>query len=88
MLVTSGVLVDAFTFPFLHRVELGDFGGPLTVLALVVLMNIVNFSDGVDGLAAGVCAIAAVAFSIIAFDLERNTAGILSAIIAAPPWAS
>ena len=44
-------------------------------------MNIVNFSDGVDGLAAGVCAIAAVAFSIIAFDLGRNTAGILAAIV-------
>ena len=81
VLVSSGVQVDTFTFPFLHRVELGDLGGPLTVLALVVLMNIVNFSDGVDGLAAGVCAIAAVAFSIIAFDLGRNTAGILAAII-------
>ena len=81
VLVTSGVQVDAFTFPFLHRVELGDFGGPLTVVAVVVLMNIVNFSDGVDGLAAGVCAIAAVAFSIIAFDLGRNTAGILAAIV-------
>ena len=80
VLVSSGVQVDAFTFPFVHRVELGDFGGPLTVLALVVLMNIVNFSDGVDGLAAGVCAIAAVAFSIIAFDLGRTTAGILAAI--------
>jgi len=81
VLVTSGVEVDAFTFPFVHRVELGDFGGPLTVLALVALMNIVNFSDGVDGLAAGVCAIAALAFSIIAFDLGRDTAGILAAII-------
>ena len=81
VLVTSGVQVDAFTFPFVHRVELGDFGGPLTVVALVLLMNIVNFSDGVDGLAAGVCAIAAVAFSIIAFDLGRNTAGILAAIV-------
>src|SRR5215207_3219717 len=80
VLVTSGLVVDTFTFPFLHRVELGDFGGPLTVFALVLLMNIVNFSDGVDGLAAGVCAIAAVAFSIIAFDLGRNTAGLLAAI--------
>ena len=81
VLVTSGVQVDTFTFPFVHRVELGDLGGPLTVVAVVVLMNIVNFSDGVDGLAAGVCAIAAVAFSIIAFDLGRNTAGILAAIV-------
>jgi UDP-GlcNAc:undecaprenyl-phosphate/decaprenyl-phosphate GlcNAc-1-phosphate transferase len=81
VLVTSGVQVEAFTFPFLHRVELGGFGGPATVFALVLLMNVVNFSDGVDGLAAGVCAIAALAFSIIAFDLGRNTAGILAAIV-------
>ena len=44
---SSGVVVDAFTFPFVHRVELGEFGGPLTMFALVLLMNIVNFSDGV-----------------------------------------
>ena len=81
VLVSSGVEVEAFTFPFVHRVDLGDLGGPLTVFALVLLMNVVNFSDGIDGLAAGVCAIAAVAFAIIAFDLGRNTAGILAAII-------
>jgi UDP-GlcNAc:undecaprenyl-phosphate GlcNAc-1-phosphate transferase len=45
-------------------------------------MNVVNFSDGVDGLAAGVCAISAVAFSIIAFDLGRTSAGVLAAIVA------
>jgi UDP-GlcNAc:undecaprenyl-phosphate GlcNAc-1-phosphate transferase len=44
-------------------------------------MNVVNFSDGVDGLAAGVCAISAAAFSIIAFDLGQNTAAILAAIV-------
>jgi UDP-GlcNAc:undecaprenyl-phosphate GlcNAc-1-phosphate transferase len=81
VLVSSGVQVETFTFPFVHRVDLGDLGGPLTVFAVVLLMNVVNFSDGIDGLAAGVCAIAAVAFSIIAFDLGRNTAGILAAII-------
>jgi UDP-GlcNAc:undecaprenyl-phosphate GlcNAc-1-phosphate transferase len=80
LLVTSGVEVETFTFPFVHRVELGGLGGPLTVVALVLLMNVVNFSDGIDGLAAGVCAISALAFAIIAFDLGRNTAGILAAI--------
>jgi UDP-GlcNAc:undecaprenyl-phosphate GlcNAc-1-phosphate transferase len=81
VLVTSGVQVDAFTFPFVHRVDLGNLGGPVTVLGLVLLMNVVNFSDGIDGLAAGVCAISAVAFAIIAFDLGRNTAGVLAAIV-------
>jgi UDP-GlcNAc:undecaprenyl-phosphate GlcNAc-1-phosphate transferase len=45
-------------------------------------MNVVNFSDGIDGLAAGVCAIAAAAFVVIAFDLERANAAVLAAIIA------
>ena len=88
LLVTSGVQVDAFTFPFVHRVELGGLGGPLTVIALVLLMNVVNFSDGIDGLAAGVCAISALAFAIIAFDLGRNTAGSWPRSPAAPRSAS
>ena len=45
-------------------------------------MNVVNFSDGIDGLAAGVCAISGVAFSIIAFDLDRGHAGVLAALTA------
>jgi UDP-GlcNAc:undecaprenyl-phosphate GlcNAc-1-phosphate transferase len=81
VLVVSGVQVETFTLPFIHRVELGGLGAPVTVLGIVLVMNVVNFSDGVDGLAAGVCAISAVAFAIIAFDLERRTAGVLAAIV-------
>jgi UDP-GlcNAc:undecaprenyl-phosphate GlcNAc-1-phosphate transferase len=81
VLVLSGVEVHEFTLPFVHHVGLGALGGPLTVIGLVAIMNVVNFSDGVDGLAAGVCAIAAVAFSIIAFDLGRDTAAVLAAVV-------
>lgn len=80
--VAAGVRVENITLPFLGALDFGDFGGVLTVLGLVGLMNVVNFSDGVDGLAAGVCAISAVAFSIIAFDLGRDGAGVLAAIVA------
>ena len=80
--VLSGVRVDDFTFPFVGRVDLGDLGGPLTLIGLVLIMNVVNFSDGVDGLAAGVCAIAAVGFAVIAFDLHEAAAGILAACTA------
>ena len=45
-------------------------------------MNVVNFSDGVDGLAAGLCTIDGVAFAIIAFDLNVGAAGILAALTA------
>jgi UDP-GlcNAc:undecaprenyl-phosphate GlcNAc-1-phosphate transferase len=82
ILVNAGVEVRNITFPFLGAIEFGDLGGPLTVLGLVGLMNVVNFSDGIDGLAAGVCAISAIAFSVIAFDLGRGTAGVLAAITA------
>jgi UDP-GlcNAc:undecaprenyl-phosphate GlcNAc-1-phosphate transferase len=81
LLVNAGVEVTTFTSPFLGHVDLGSLGGPITVLGLVLLMNVVNFSDGVDGLAAGVCAISAAAFAIIAFDLGRDTAGVLAAIV-------
>jgi UDP-GlcNAc:undecaprenyl-phosphate GlcNAc-1-phosphate transferase len=48
-------------------------------------MNAVNFIDGVDGLAAGLCAIDGVAFTIIVFELRgpnSTLAGILAAITA------
>jgi UDP-GlcNAc:undecaprenyl-phosphate GlcNAc-1-phosphate transferase len=80
ILVLSDVTVNTFTLPFVGRVELGGLGAPMTLLGLVLLMNVVNFSDGVDGLAAGVCAISAAAFAVIAFDLGRTSAGILAAI--------
>jgi UDP-GlcNAc:undecaprenyl-phosphate/decaprenyl-phosphate GlcNAc-1-phosphate transferase len=81
VLVTSGVAVHDVTLPFIHRVEFGALGEPLTLLGIVALMNVVNFSDGVDGLAAGVCAVSAAAFAVIAFDLGRDAAGVLAAII-------
>jgi UDP-GlcNAc:undecaprenyl-phosphate GlcNAc-1-phosphate transferase len=81
VLVLSGVEVHAFTLPFVHHVGLGDLGGPLTVIGLVFLMNVVNFSDGVDGLAAGVCAISAAAFAVIAFDLGRDVAAVFAAVV-------
>ena len=80
ILVLNDVTVDSFTLPFIHHVDLGRLGGPVTLLGLVALMNVVNFSDGIDGLAAGVCAISAAAFAVIAFDLGRVSAGILAAI--------
>jgi UDP-GlcNAc:undecaprenyl-phosphate GlcNAc-1-phosphate transferase len=45
-------------------------------------MNVVNFSDGVDGLAAGVCTIVAAALAVIAFDLGRTAPGVLAALTA------
>ena len=80
VLVLSGVSVQTITLPFVGGVDLGEFGDPLTLIGLVAIMNAVNFTDGVDGLAAGVCAISAAAFAPIAFDLGRDGAGVLAMI--------
>ena len=45
-------------------------------------MNIINLTDGVDGLAAGVCVISAAALAVIALSLDRNAAGVLAALTA------
>jgi UDP-GlcNAc:undecaprenyl-phosphate/decaprenyl-phosphate GlcNAc-1-phosphate transferase len=78
-----GVWIDHFTFPFLGAVDLpAGVGVPLTVLWIVAVMNMVNFLDGLDGLAAGVCAISGVTFSVLALSLGKADAAILSAIVA------
>jgi UDP-GlcNAc:undecaprenyl-phosphate GlcNAc-1-phosphate transferase len=80
--VKGGAVVTDVTIPFVGTLQLPNTGGLLTVIWLVGMMNVVNFSDGVDGLAAGLCTIVSVAFAIIAFDLNVDGAGILAALTA------
>ena len=82
--VKAGAVITNVTIPFVGSLQFTNTGGPLTVIWLVALMNIVNFSDGVDGLAAGVCTIDAIAFAVIAFDLQgpASAAAVLAAITA------
>jgi UDP-GlcNAc:undecaprenyl-phosphate GlcNAc-1-phosphate transferase len=75
-------VVTDVTLPFLGSLQFPNAGGVITVVWLVGLMNVVNFSDGVDGLAAGVCVIDGVAFSVIAFDLDVSGAAVLAALTA------
>lgn len=80
--VRAGAVITDLTIPFVGSLQFTDAGGPLTVVWLVALMNIVNFSDGVDGLAAGVCTIDGAAFAVIAFSLQggKSAAAVLAAI--------
>jgi UDP-GlcNAc:undecaprenyl-phosphate GlcNAc-1-phosphate transferase len=80
----GGALIKGVRLPVVGYLAFPDGGKELTVLWLVALMNIVNFSDGVDGLAAGVCAIDGAAFAVIAFSVEggRSAAAVLAAITA------
>ena len=80
--VKAGAVVTDVRIPFAGTVQLPNAGGPLTVIWLVGLMNVVNLSDGVDGHAAGLCTIDGIAFAIIAFDLGISGAAVLAALTA------
>jgi UDP-GlcNAc:undecaprenyl-phosphate GlcNAc-1-phosphate transferase len=80
--VEAGAVVTDVTVPFVGAFQFPNAGGALTVLWLVVLMNVVNLTDGVDGLAAGLCTIDGIAFAVIAFDLGVPGAAILAALTA------
>jgi UDP-GlcNAc:undecaprenyl-phosphate GlcNAc-1-phosphate transferase len=84
VVVHGGERLTELTLPFFGLLTFPHEGGVLTVMWLVGLMNVVNFTDGVDGLAAGLCTIDGIAFAVIAFDLQggHSTAGVLAALTA------
>jgi UDP-GlcNAc:undecaprenyl-phosphate/decaprenyl-phosphate GlcNAc-1-phosphate transferase len=80
---TFGVWIDNFTFPLLGVVDLPAWVGvPLSMIFIVAVMNMVNFLDGLDGLASGVCAIAGTTYAVLALSLGKADPAILSAIVA------
>jgi UDP-GlcNAc:undecaprenyl-phosphate GlcNAc-1-phosphate transferase len=82
--VEGGVKITNVTLPFIGAAQFPHEGGVISAIWLVGLMNVVNFSDGVDGLAAGLCTIDGVAFSVIIFSLAGGTtaAAVLAALTA------
>jgi UDP-GlcNAc:undecaprenyl-phosphate/decaprenyl-phosphate GlcNAc-1-phosphate transferase len=88
ILASSGVQIVSLP---IGGLTVGSFGVSLaiTVFVVVLVMNAVNFIDGLDGLAAGVVAIGTFAFFIYTYLLAQqtsptnyfSTAGLLSAII-------
>ena len=84
-----GVYIDRFSFPVLGVHELPYwFSVVVTVIWIVGMMNVINLLDGMDGLAAGISAIAGATFAILALELGRPEAAVLSAIVAARASAS
>jgi UDP-GlcNAc:undecaprenyl-phosphate GlcNAc-1-phosphate transferase len=78
--LACGLKIDFFTNPFGGgRLLLDWVGYPLTVLWLVGFANVFNLIDGLDGLAAGVAAIAATSFLALALDMNQAIAAVLAA---------
>jgi UDP-GlcNAc:undecaprenyl-phosphate GlcNAc-1-phosphate transferase len=80
--VGYGVYFEHVTLPLI-----GDHDLPLvlayfvTVVWVAALANLVNLIDGMDALAAGIVAIAAFSFAILAASFGRTTAAVLAAIV-------
>jgi UDP-GlcNAc:undecaprenyl-phosphate GlcNAc-1-phosphate transferase len=74
------LVVNVIDLPLVRPVELPIVLGVfLVVLWIVALMNMLNFIDGVDGLAAGQAAIIAATFAIIAASYGRIGVAVMAA---------
>jgi UDP-GlcNAc:undecaprenyl-phosphate/decaprenyl-phosphate GlcNAc-1-phosphate transferase len=92
VLVQAGFYLKFITNPFDGGIiSLGWWGIPLTVIWLTGISNTVNLIDGLDGLSAGVSAIAAFATTIVCIFQGELLAAALAAVLAAAalgflPW--
>jgi UDP-GlcNAc:undecaprenyl-phosphate GlcNAc-1-phosphate transferase len=75
LLCCAGVRISSIALTPQWVLPLGGWGWLLTVMWIVGITNAVNLSDGLDGLAAGVCAIAC---GVIAIFAVRNGQTVLA----------
>jgi UDP-GlcNAc:undecaprenyl-phosphate GlcNAc-1-phosphate transferase len=80
--VSAGVSIDHVTLPVLDPFSTGFLQYPITIVWIVGLMNVLNFVDGMDGLAAGVGAISAGTFCVLALSLGRIQPALVVAALA------
>ncbi|MFS0867980.1 MraY family glycosyltransferase [Microbacterium sp. 179-B 1A2 NHS] len=65
--------IQIFAVPFGERVVTASWIGiSLSILVIVIVMNAINFIDGLDGLVAGVCLIANAVFFFYAVLMARD----------------
>ncbi|MHB8572713.1 MAG: glycosyltransferase family 4 protein [Candidatus Dormibacteria bacterium] len=81
-IVAFGIHIDYLTLPRLGVVGLGVLSIPLTLGWLLGMQNTVNLMDGIDGLAAGVVAIVALALMLAAASHGQTTVVVLCAALA------
>jgi len=60
----------------------GDWAGPLTILWIVSFVNVMNFIDGLDGLAAGISTIGALTLLLVSMQQGLASAVLLTAALA------
>lgn len=66
VVVSSGLVIEKLTMPFIGTIYLEEFGVLITIIWIVGASNAINLIDGLDGLAAGVSAIALTSILVMA----------------------
>ncbi len=80
--VAAGLRVNFIGNPFEGGlIQLGLLGIPVSLLWIVGFTNVINLIDGLDGLAAGVTAIAAIPFLVLAIQMNELGAALLAAAL-------
>jgi UDP-GlcNAc:undecaprenyl-phosphate GlcNAc-1-phosphate transferase len=78
-----GVRVEHLPLPFLETMNLGFLSLPITFLWLSGVSNAINWLDGLDGLAAGITTIAAIALGVASWQSHPAIALIALALAGA-----
>jgi len=82
VVVIAGLRIDFIGSPLSgNLVALGLLGIPITLIYIAGFTNVINLIDGLDGLAAGVTAIAASTFLVLALQASHWGAAALSAAL-------
>lgn len=81
VVVSFGVKVDFITLPFGDGTNIGWLSIPITIFWIVGVTNAINLIDGLDGLAAGVSAIATGTIFVLALMMGNVTVALLSAVL-------
>jgi UDP-GlcNAc:undecaprenyl-phosphate/decaprenyl-phosphate GlcNAc-1-phosphate transferase len=82
ILIIFGIKVEFITNPLGGMIYLGYWGIPLTILWTIGITNTLNLVDGLDGLAAGISAIAALILFFVGLQEGQVIAAILAIALA------
>ncbi len=82
MVCAFGIRIEVINVPDLFSLNFGVFSWPFTILWIVGVTNAVNLIDGLDGLAAGICAIACGTIAALAVYFGQSVLGIMMLALA------
>ncbi len=81
VIAASGFTISKLSLPYVGTFSLGVFAYPVTILWLVGISNALNLVDGMDGLAGGIAAFAAISMGIIAVIQQQVVTAMLAFIL-------